>query len=606
MADDSSDEESPPPKPKKKRSGPRPRNEGLDISNILPRSTRHKDDRRPSKKADTTNKENSDAAALKIAALEKSLKNARAKAKQAEKNAPAVLNDNELESEEKSDDDAGINFTSSGSIVPLGRLPVPSPRPLKGSLRKTTRSDITAKKSPRMFIKLAESNRTQLSDDDQYDDLAQLQPPLRDTPMDVDPRDTDDDEEEEDDGPVEIDDEDPPPRQPRAPAATPAPARTRAPGSAAPAKKAARPGVPSSSSTPTGDKGRQRGRQQPGATPADKRPRSGSASPPPPAKRVKGPKGKISELREGFVAAPGIKPKAADYQDVPQALLLRAIADYCSRIIAIYAFPPVNTQTQWAADCWTVACRAAKERYLLSDRMAKLITKRGSQIRGKILEKYRSLFAAHYGFVRSSTAAAIQANIALAAKLLAKAAFHYKDVDARTGFGGNIIIASARQLTTFKDKHSLGAIFRSRFSPITLNNLALDFTVLEFLTREWKTGTHIPAQFFEKDVTKYYEIHVQDVEDWSKLNPSFCENVRLKWTRRACETLGLTDATSTTFTNIDKTQEALMRDEMAGRTGETDSEAEDELENEPEAGTEEPTVEEPTVDERAPVPTAAQ
>jgi hypothetical protein len=49
-----------------------------------------------------------------------------------------------------------------------------------------------------------------------------------------------------------------------------------------------------------------------------------------------------------------------------------------------------------------------------------------------------------------------------------------------------------------------------------------------------------------------------------------------------------------------------MRDEMAGRTGETDSEAEDELENEPEAGTEEPTVEEPTVDERAPVPTAAQ
>lgn len=78
-------------------------------------------------------KENSDAAALKIAALEKSLKNARAKAKQAEKNAPgislfffadfevaewftAVLNDNELESEEKSDDDAGINFTSSGSV----------------------------------------------------------------------------------------------------------------------------------------------------------------------------------------------------------------------------------------------------------------------------------------------------------------------------------------------------------------------------------------------------------------------------------------------------------------------------------------------------------
>jgi hypothetical protein len=56
---------------------------------------------------------------------------------------------------------------------------------------------------------------------------------------------------------------------------------------------------------------------------------------------------------------------------------------------------------------------------------------------------------------------------------------------------------------------------------------------LEFLTREWKTGTYVAAQFFEKDVAKSYEIHVQDLQNWSKLNPSFSENVRLKWTKCA-------------------------------------------------------------------------
>jgi hypothetical protein len=103
MPYDSADDEPPPPKTKKKTRGPR--NEGLDISNVLPRTTRHQDDRRPTKKADATSilsagtsavltifpdKENGDSVALKIAQLEKSLKNARNKAKQAQKNAPGI------------------------------------------------------------------------------------------------------------------------------------------------------------------------------------------------------------------------------------------------------------------------------------------------------------------------------------------------------------------------------------------------------------------------------------------------------------------------------------------------------------------------------------
>ncbi|KAJ6542254.1 hypothetical protein B0H10DRAFT_2244742 [Mycena sp. CBHHK59/15] len=270
-------------------------------------------------------------------------------------------------------------------------------------------------------------------------------------------------------------------------------------------------------------------------------------SPPPPPKRLKGQEAKF---HQGFVEVVGVKPKAGDYVPVVKALLLHSMAEHSARILTLDTFPEVNIQLQWAMECWRATCHAAGEHFILSDRMARLITKRGSQIRGKILEAFRALFADHYGLVRSSTPASIKANRALHDKLLSKAAFQYKDKD------------------------SLGGIFRSYFDPISLPNLALDFSTVEFCMHEWSSGTFVQAMFYEKDVVTSYHTHLADIENWSSLNKMVVENIRRKWTKRASQTLGLA-TTSQASSSIDKAQEDMLRDEMEGRTGATNSEPED-------------------------------
>ncbi|KAJ6620328.1 hypothetical protein B0H10DRAFT_1679662, partial [Mycena sp. CBHHK59/15] len=227
---------------------------------------------------------------------------------------------------------------------------------------------------------------------------------------------------------------------------------------------------------------------------------------------------------------------AGDYVPVVKALLLRSMAEYAARILTLDAFPEVNVQLQWAMECWRATCRAAGERYILSDRMAKLVPS--------------------HDFLYSVL-------------------IIFKNIDERKGYAGNGIFSEVRHLTTFKDKDSLGAIFCSYFDPISLPNLALDFSTVEFCTREWSSGTFVQAMFYEKDVVTSYRTHLADIENWSSLNKTVVENIRRKWTKRASQTLGLA-TTSQASSNIDKAQEDALRDEMEGRTGATDSEPEDE------------------------------
>ncbi|KAJ6626298.1 hypothetical protein B0H10DRAFT_1998865, partial [Mycena sp. CBHHK59/15] len=156
-----------------------------------------------------------------------------------------------------------------------------------------------------------------------------------------------------------------------------------------------------------------------------KRPRPTTTSSPPPTKRLKL-AAQEAKFAEGYTPVAGVKPKASDYTPIPQALILRACADYSARILTVDAFPGVAVQVRWAKETFKGTCHGAKERYILTDRMAKIIMARGSQARGKMLDAYRSLFASHYGFERSSATKNIKANKLKVEKHLEKAAFHYK------------------------------------------------------------------------------------------------------------------------------------------------------------------------------------
>ncbi|KAJ7911233.1 hypothetical protein B0H13DRAFT_2660635 [Mycena leptocephala] len=315
-----------------------------------------------------------------------------------------------------------------------------------------------------------------------------------------------------------------------------------------------------------------RGRATPGPTASSrKRPNRAPAPSPPPPKRTR----QEPQFAEGFVPGiAGAKPKASDYEPTVQALLIRGMAEYSMRILTIKAFPPVEMQMGWAKECFRNACRAAGLHYSITERMIKLMIKRGSHVRSQIVTACRALFAPHYKFNRTSTStSAINANRDLSAKLKDGAAYHYKDVEASTGYAGNSILPDIRHAVVFKNKKSLGVIFASHFSPYPLPTLAMEFTVLDFCTSEWSTGVHVPAEFSEKEVLQSYETHLNDIKHWASMNEGVVDNLRRKWYTRAIRSFGPA-ASSNSSTHINRSREEALRAELAGRTGETDSETE--------------------------------
>ncbi|KAJ7652674.1 hypothetical protein DFH06DRAFT_1134131 [Mycena polygramma] len=303
-----------------------------------------------------------------------------------------------------------------------------------------------------------------------------------------------------------------------------------------------------------------------------------SPLPQPPAKR---PKHKVKEPKfcEGFVAVSGHKPKAADYAPVVEALILRSCAEYSCRIMTINPFPPPPLQYQWAKECFTNSCRSAKVRYGITDRMVKVITYRGSEIRGKNVGAYRHTFETHFKFTAGNSKAAAAANKAKVTELTHKASFHYKDPKSRTGYAQNSIIAVARKKLIFKDRKSLAAIFPTYFNPISGSYLALDFSVLQFLAEEYSTGKPIAGSFTEKEMSVVYRTHLADVTDkWIKSNPIVTENLRHKWYKRASQHYISPEPLKESY--IDDDDVDILRLEMEGRTGDTDSEEEVEVEGE--------------------------
>ena len=80
---------------------------------------------------------------------------------------------------------------------------------------------------------------------------------------------------------------------------------------------------------------------------------------------------KILQFAVGYVN--GGKPKAADYEDVVQALLLRAMHEYESRIIGVSPYPDSANQSKWAKICWREACHVTVEDYGMTEQMSKMV-----------------------------------------------------------------------------------------------------------------------------------------------------------------------------------------------------------------------------------------
>ncbi|KAJ7137384.1 hypothetical protein C8R43DRAFT_610780 [Mycena crocata] len=526
---DSDNQEQPPPPPKSK-----PRRTRDDVSGNKTFDSRTRTSRRPSERQDNINKENLQTTEQKLLKAQKDLEKAKRQLRKATNT--ETKDDDDMESEEQEEEDVDPGVTSfKSSIRAMQPLPAEAPRPTT-VLRKRSDPKPPPKISSRAYLALPEIAAGP------------------DTSPPASPRHYDD---RVDDVPMDLDDVPPPPRG--AAAATP--------------RRATESHGDSHShydSTPATSTHDHRGRPAAPDTTTRKRHQQSSPAPAPPPKR----KRKEPKFAEGFIIVAGIKSKAADYEPEVKALILRACNEYAVRILIMNAFPDSALQTQWGKECFRNACRAAQQFYSSTTRIITLITRRGSHTRSLIVQACRACFAAHYTFNQSSTSAAVMvSNSKLSEKLRASAAFHYKDTNERTGYGGNPILAQMRHSKLFEGKKSLGAIFATKFDPYPLATLALEFAAIEHCAKEWSTGKFISADFSEKETLEPYKTHLKDIQEWHSLNEQVVQNIRHKWFVRATRKLEL-PTTPDGASHLDSTQKDALRDELAGRTGETDSEPE--------------------------------
>lgn len=102
--------------------------------------------------------------------------------------------------------------------------------------------------------------------------------------------------------------------------------------------------------------------------------RSQRSSLPPPATQVQSKVSSLptAELLHGVMTSS--RPKASDYVEVVNAILVRTMFDYEGLVSTHNAFPSPTLRRQWTLCCWKRASKDADEFYDLSDRMCNLVS----------------------------------------------------------------------------------------------------------------------------------------------------------------------------------------------------------------------------------------
>ena len=68
-----------------------------------------------------------------------------------------------------------------------------------------------------------------------------------------------------------------------------------------------------------------------------------------------------------FCPVAGHHPKASDYDDISQVLILCAVHDYENCIVAINAFPSTTPQDKWVQSCWRGALQVSHEEFTITE-----------------------------------------------------------------------------------------------------------------------------------------------------------------------------------------------------------------------------------------------
>ncbi|EIN11499.1 hypothetical protein PUNSTDRAFT_131664 [Punctularia strigosozonata HHB-11173 SS5] len=199
-------------------------------------------------------------------------------------------------------------------------------------------------------------------------------------------------------------------------------------------------------------------------------------------------------------------------------------------------YPSADQQVQWAKRAWSHACRQKGVEGDLTEDLVKLITNRGSHIRGSIRDAARPHVKGQYGLrPPSKTNPTItRLNRDRVELLKDNARFYCENPEAEEGEFEHPVIQDVLNSTLFKDRLSPGVIHQQYFTPeLPLTTLALILTAIECVLDEWKTGEEKRLNFSEKEYKDVFEEHLAALEQWQNRVPYGMATIRRGLTENA-------------------------------------------------------------------------
>ncbi|KAF8954048.1 hypothetical protein BDZ97DRAFT_1766789 [Flammula alnicola] len=179
------------------------------------------------------------------------------------------------------------------------------------------------------------------------------------------------------------------------------------------------------------------------------------------------------------------RPKTADYDEITKECIIEAIREYRCLISTRFPFPDHPDETRMACESWDAACKELEVDLMITSRITKVITNRGSHTRGELKTKARPIVETFYRFESGQNRKIIAKNRDLAEALK----------DQYGGLYKNPLIQKIINAMWFHNRQDEGVIFDGYFRPIRPETIALVLTVIDCCIDEWITGIRTDVAF---------------------------------------------------------------------------------------------------------------
>ncbi|KAJ7479651.1 hypothetical protein FB451DRAFT_996218, partial [Mycena latifolia] len=212
---------------------------------------------------------------------------------------------------------------------------------------------------------------------------------------------------------------------------------------------------------------------------------------------------------------------AKDYDDTTQELISIANTWFRCLLATRDAFPEHIAETELLTLAWNKACEELNISMWITPDIAKLITRRGSQMRRELKTKVRSLTELVFGFESGQNEKNVRKNRQRAEDLKDGLGYCYKefpaDAEQRKGLYKAKIIQKSTNLMWFNNRRDEGATHPELFGPIFPKPaFALILTVIECCIDEWATGIKTDVPFTSADYRSVYQDHLKALADFEK------------------------------------------------------------------------------------------